>query len=115
VKRFNGALHLMKRRIRVEGELWWLTTPKGVTRNEIAAIQKRVTKLQGDQGFYCYSALIFEARPKLHAHIVFVGNSEIAVALKRSTICGDCDVEPVTNPDGLSKSYLVKERTPQAG
>ena len=44
---FNGALHLMKRRVRVEGELWWLTTPKGATRNEIAAIQKRVTRLAG--------------------------------------------------------------------
>jgi hypothetical protein len=27
VKRFSGAMHLMKRRVRVEGELWWLTTP----------------------------------------------------------------------------------------
>jgi hypothetical protein len=115
VKRFNGALHLMKRRVRVEGELWWLTTPKGATRNEVAAIQKRITRLQGDQDFYCYSALVFETRPKLHAHIVFVGNPEIAARLKRSEICQGCDVEPVSDPDGLSKSYLIKERTPQAG
>lgn len=115
VKRFNGALHLMKRRVRVEGELWWLTTPKGSTRGEIAAIQKRVTRLQGDQGFYCYSTWIFETRPKLHAHIVFVGNPEIADALKRSATCRGCDVELVADPDGLSKNYLVKERTPQAG
>jgi hypothetical protein len=115
VKRFNGALHLMKRRVRVQGELWWLTTPKGATRNEIADIQKRITRLQGNHEFYCYSALVFETRPKLHAHIVFVGNSEIAAALKRSTICRGCDVERVADPDGLSKNYLVKERTPQAG
>ncbi len=105
----------MKKRVRVKGELWWLTTLKGSTRNEIATIQKRVTKLQGSQGLYCYSAWVFETRPKLHAHIVFVGNSEIADALKRSAICRDCDVEPVTDPEGLSKNYLVKERTPQAG
>ena len=52
MKRFNGALHLMKRRVRVEGELWWLTTPKGATRNEIAAIQSGSPGWQGDQGFY---------------------------------------------------------------
>jgi hypothetical protein len=115
VKRFNGALHLMKKRVRFEGELWWLTTLKGSTRNEIATIQKRVTKLQGSQGLYCYSAWVFETRPKLHAHIVFVGNSEIGDALRRSDICRGCDVELVADPDGLSKNYLVKERTPQAG
>ncbi len=115
MKRFNGALHLMKKRIRAEGELWWLTTSKGATRHEIASIQKRITRVQGDQGFYCYNALIFETRPKLHAHIVFVGNSEIAARLKRSAICKDCDIAPVADPDGLSKSYLIKERTPQAG
>ena len=115
MKRFNGALHLMKRRVRVEGELWWLTTPKGATRNEIAAIQKRVTRLQGDQGFYGYSALVFETRPKLHAHILFVGNSEIAARLRTSAICQGCHVGHVYYPDGLSKKYLVKERTPQAG
>ena len=74
VKRFNGALHLMKKRVRVEGELWWLTTPKGSTRSEIAAIQKRITRLQGDHGLYCYSAWVFETKPALHAHIVFIGN-----------------------------------------
>ena len=105
----------MKSRVRFEGELWWLTTVKGSTRNEISAIQKRTTKLQGAQGLYCYSAWVFETLPKLHAHIVFVGNSEIAAALKRSAICLGCDVELVADPDGLSKNYLVKERTPQAG
>jgi hypothetical protein len=56
IRRFNGALHQMKRHVRVKGELWcelwWLTTSKGATRSEIAAIQKRITRLQGDAGFY---------------------------------------------------------------
>jgi hypothetical protein len=115
VKRFNGALHLMKKRVRVEGELWWLTTPKGSTRSEIAAIQKRITRLQDDHGLYGYSAWIFETKPKLHAHIVFVGNPEIAAALKRSAVCRGCDVDFVSDPDGLAKNCLSKERTPQAG
>jgi Helix-turn-helix len=115
VKRFNGALHLMKKRVRVEGELWWLTTPKGSTRSEIAAIQKRITRLQGDHGLYCYSAWVFETKPALHAHIVFIGNPVIAAALKRSAVCRGCNVDLVSDPDGLAKNYLSKERTPQAG
>jgi hypothetical protein len=62
IKRFNGALHQMKRHVRVKGELWWLTTFKGATRNEISAIQKRITRLQGDEEFYKYSVLFFESR-----------------------------------------------------
>jgi hypothetical protein len=54
----------MKKQVRVEGELWWLTTLKGSSRNEIAAIQKRLTKLQGYQGLYCYSALGFRDTAK---------------------------------------------------
>jgi hypothetical protein len=116
IKRFNGALHQMKRHVRVKkGELWWLTTFKGATRNEISAIQKRITRLQGDEGFYKYSALIFETRPKLHAHIAFVGSPDIAAALERSAVGRGCRVELVTDADGLSKGYLVKERTSQAG
>jgi hypothetical protein len=115
LKRLNGAVHLMKRRVRVEGEFWWLTTPKGSTRDEIAAVQKRITRLQVARGVYGYNATLFETRPKLHAHIVFVGTIEIAEALKRLAICRDCDIAPAPNIDELVKGYLAKERTPQAG
>jgi hypothetical protein len=108
-----GALHLMKKRVRVEGEIRWLTTPKGSTRNEIAAIKKRITRLQGDRGLYCYSAWIFETKPRLHAHIVFIGNLEIAAALKRSAVCCGCDVDLVS--DRWRKTTSPKEHTPQAG
>ncbi len=104
----------MKRRVRIDGELWWLTTPKGSSRDAIAAIQKWVTRLQGAQGLHRYSAWVFETKPKLHAHIVFIGNPEIADALKRSPTCRGCSMELVTDPEGLSKNYLVKERTSQA-
>lgn len=83
MKRFNNALHLMKNRVRVEGQLWWLTTAKGSSRDAIAAIQKRVTRLQSEHDLWGYNALVFETRPKLHAHIVFIGNSTIAERLKR--------------------------------
>jgi hypothetical protein len=114
-KRFSGALHLMKRRARNDGELWWLSTPKGLSRDGIAAIQKRVTRLQSQQGLWCYSAWVFETRPQLHAHIVFLGNSWIAERLGRSIVCGGCEVAIVADHDALARNYLVKERTPQAG
>jgi len=64
---------------------------------------------------YCYSAWVFETKPRLHAHIVFIGNPEIAAALERSAVCRGCDVDFVSDPDGLAKNCLSKERTPQAG
>ncbi len=115
IKRFNNALHLMKSRVRTDGELWWLTTAKGSSRDAIAAIQKRITRLQGEHDLWGYNALIFETRPLLHAHIVFIGNAAMAERLKRAAICRGCAVAVVHDPDGLAKNYLVKERTPQAG
>jgi hypothetical protein len=55
------------------------------------------------------------AGPQLHAHIAFVGSPEIAAALERSAVCRGCQVKPITDADGLSKGYLAKERTSQAG
>jgi hypothetical protein len=114
LRRFNGACHQLRRATRSQGELWWLTTPKGSTRHEIAAYQKRITREQSAQGFAAYSAWVFETRPKLHAHIVFLGNRNVADALRRSRLCIGAKIEPVTNLEGL-KAYLAKERTPQAG
>jgi hypothetical protein len=114
VKRLNGALHQMKRRVRIDGELWWLTTAKGSSRDSIAAIRKRVMRLQSDHGLWCYSLVVFETLPRLHAHIIFIGNREIAGALNRSDVCAGANVGPVMDVDGLSKNYLVKERAPQA-
>jgi hypothetical protein len=104
----------MQRAARSQGELWWLTTPKGSTRHAIAAYQKRITREQAAHGLLQYSAWIFESRPLLHAHIVFLGNRDIANALRRSRLCIDTKIEPVPDIGGLKK-YLAKERTPQAG
>jgi hypothetical protein len=104
----------MQRAARSQGELWWLTSPKGSSRQEIADYQKRITREQSAQGFPAYSAWIFETRPKMHAHIVFLGNSEIADRLGRSRLCIGTMIEPVSSIGGLKK-YLAKERTPQAG
>ena len=39
LRRFDGACHLMQRVVRSQGQLWWLTTPKGSSRNEIAVLE----------------------------------------------------------------------------
>jgi len=104
----------MQRAARSQGQLCWLTTPKGSTRHAIAAYQKRITREQSAQGFPAYSAWIFETRPLLHAHIVFLGNRDIADALRRSRLCTAAKIKPVPDIGGLKK-YLAKERTPQAG
>jgi hypothetical protein len=114
LRRFDGACHQIQRATRSHGELWWLTTPKGSTRHEIAAFQKRITRGQAACGLPQYSVWIFESRSKLHAHILFVGNRNVADALRRSRLCLAAKIEPVTNLEGL-KQYLAKERTPQAG
>jgi hypothetical protein len=114
LRRFDGACHQMQRAARSQGELWWLTTPKGSTRHAIAAYQKRITREQAARGLPQYSAWIFESRPALHAHIVFLGNRDIANALRRSRLCIDTKIKPVHSIGGLKK-YLAKERTPQAG
>jgi hypothetical protein len=97
-----------------KGELWWLTTRKGSSRQEIANYQKRITREQSARGIPAYSVWVFETRPQLHAHIVFLGNRDMADALRRSRLCIDAKIERVTNIGGLKK-YLAKERTPQAG
>ena len=115
LKRFDGACHLMQRVVRSEGQLWWLTTEKGSTREEIAEYQKRITREQSVYGLPQYSAWIFETRPRLHAHILFVGNRDIAEALRRCRGRIGAQIMPVTNAERLKKEYLAKERTPQAG
>ena len=61
-----------------------------------------------------YSVWIFETRPELHAHILFVGNRSVADILRRSRLCIATKIEPITDIGGL-KNYLAKERIPQAG
>ena len=95
--------------------LWLLTTDSDTPRFLIAAIWKRITRLQTFFRLPPYSVITFEGRNGLHAHIVFIGTSEIARRLKASRQFGGViDVRRVTDPQGLFK-YLTKERTPQAG
>jgi hypothetical protein len=123
IDRFSGAGHLMQKYLRsiFTGKLWFLTTAKGVSRETVAAIQKRIHRLQLDRDFYAYSAWCFETRPKLHAHFLFVGDSAVVERLKRSygTIITIGDRhhpdKPVYDLPRLIRGYLAKERTPQAG
>jgi hypothetical protein len=118
LNRLSGAVsfissHCHQRR----SGLWWATTDKDTSRPVIADIWKRITRLQGDHGLPQYSVAVFEgAGGGLHAHITFIGNSEIARRLKGSTAFGSIiKVAPVTDADSLVRKYLAKERTPQAG
>jgi hypothetical protein len=106
----------MKKQTRRAGELWLLSTDKGgLSRDAIGDIQKRVGRYQRDAGLLAYYIRVLESRPNTHAHIVFIGDADVAARLKRAQFGGLIDVTRVTDPDGLSKKYLAKERTPQAG
>ena len=96
--------------------LWWASTARATPRDVIADIWKRITRLQGRHRLRCYSVITFESRGGLHAHITFLGTRDIAKRLKQSARFGELlDIRPVTDPDGLTRKYLAKERTPQAG
>src|SRR5262249_51260202 len=96
--------------------LWWASTARASPREAIADIWKRITRLQGSCGLRQYSVITFEGRGGLHAHIVFLGTRHIGKRLKQSAQFGELlDIRPVTDPDGLTRKYLAKERTPQAG
>jgi hypothetical protein len=116
LNRLSDAVRFMQLHCQVGRGLWWLHTRKGTQRYAIAAIQKRITRLQVEHGLRPYNVTTFETRGGLHAHIAFIGNREIAGRLKRSTSFGEfIQVDPVSDPGGLARKYLAKERTPQAG
>jgi hypothetical protein len=97
--------------------MWWVTTNKGTARAVNADIWKRITKLQRKYNLPQYSATVLEGgTARLHAHITFVGNRNIAQRLEGSAAFGALImVQRVTDPDNLARRYLTKERTPQAG
>jgi len=116
LNRLSSAVQFMDRYRRPRQGLWCLHTDKGTVRSTISDIQKRITRLQIEHGLRPYNVTTFETRGGLHAHIVFLGNREIAERLKSSTAFGEfIQVDPVTDPVGLVREYLAKERTPQAG
>jgi transcriptional regulator with XRE-family HTH domain len=97
------------------GSLWYLTTDKGLSRDKIAEIQKRITRLQGERDFYAYSAWIFETKPQLHAHFVFIGDATIRKKLEQAAFGPHIKIGPVYDLNKLLSGYHAKERTPQAG
>jgi hypothetical protein len=116
IQRLDGAVHHMERHCRNHRgrRLWWLSTARGVERNDIDIVWKRITKLQGRFGLAQYSALKFEMGRGLHAHIVFVGNNAIAEKLTSAAFGASIHVATVYDPAGLV-GYLSKDRTSQAG
>jgi hypothetical protein len=96
------------------GKLWYLTTANG-GRETIATIQKRITRLQCERGFFAYSAWCFETRPKLHAHFIFVGDTTMRKKLEQAAFGPFIRVREVYDLNKLLCGYHAKERTPQAG
>jgi hypothetical protein len=116
IERFSGSVRFMEKNCPRKGQLWWVTLNKGSTREIIADVQKRISKLQRKTNLPPYNVTIFETLGGLHAHIVFIGNREIVRRLESSTkFASLIDVDRVNNPCGLVGEYLAKERTPQAG
>jgi hypothetical protein len=117
LERLSGAvrfltLHCQRRR----SALWLATTNKGAARPAIADVWKRITRLQTKYDLPAYSVAVLETRGGLHAHITFIGTRAIARRLQSSSVFGELiDVRLVTDPNGLARKYLSKERTPQAG
>jgi hypothetical protein len=116
INRLAGAVQFMKVQ-QQRGRLWFATTDKGTSRSLIADICKRITRLQSQFQLAKYWLTVFEgAAGRLHAHIAFIGNPNIAQRLKGSAAFGKAiHVQPVTDPGGLVRGYLAKLRTPQAG
>src|SRR6476620_2125705 len=83
LNRLSGAVRFME--LYSKRGLWWLHTNKGTARYTIAAIQKRITRLQVEHGLRPYNVTTFETRGGLHAHIVLIGNREVVERLKSST------------------------------
>ena len=121
INRFSGAAHHMQKYLRSvsasipDAKLYYLTTDKGLSRDRIAKIQKRMSLLQAKRDFYSYNVWIFETRPKLHAHFIFVGDSAIVARMKSGANGAIIKIKPVDDLDGLILGYHAKERTPQAG
>jgi hypothetical protein len=119
IDRFSGAGHRMQRYLRdrsiSDGQLWFLTTEKGVSREIVAKIQKRINRLQHERNFYAYSAWCFETLPRLHAHFLFVGDTAVVERLRRGAFAEIIQIKPVYDLPGLVNGYQAKERTPQAG
>jgi hypothetical protein len=115
LNRLSDAIWFMAQYRQPKRGLWLLHTNKGTPRTSISNIQKRITRLQHDYGLRPYTVTTFETRGGLHAHIVFLGNREIVERLKSSTAFECIRVDPVRDPGGLTRKYLAKERTPQAG
>jgi hypothetical protein len=116
IERISGAVQFMEKSCPNQGRLWWVTLNRGSTREIIADVQKRITKMQKRQNLPPYNATVFETLGGLHAHIVFIGNRKIVRCLEGSAkFSGLIDLDRVNDPQGLTRNYLAKERTPQAG
>jgi hypothetical protein len=116
LERFDGAVRFMEWKCPPRSRLWWTTVSKDSSRATIADVQKRTTRLQRRHGLPPYNVTAFETRGGLHAHIAFIGNRDIAQRLQCSASFGALiKVAPISDAVGLTKGYLAKERTSQAG
>jgi hypothetical protein len=112
ISRFTGSILFLRK---WWPDLWLLTTNKGTSRDLVAAIWKRITKLQGGENLPLYSVVVFETTGGLHGNIAFLGTDDIAERLKTSCFGEAIHLQRVYDPANLYRDYLAKERTVQAG
>lgn len=62
------------------GQLFFASVHHATSRDIIADIQKRITKLQNGANLPPYSAWVFENSGGLHAHIIFIGDRDGLIA-----------------------------------
>ena len=115
LERFDGAVRFMEWKCPRRSRLWWATVSKGSSRALIADVQKRTARLQNLHGLPPYNATAFETRGGLHAHLAFIGNRDIAERLGSASFGALIEVAPISDAAGMTRGYLAKERTPQAG
>src|SRR5262245_53708604 len=83
--RLYGAVRFMELYCSRRCCLWIANLNKGATRDVAAEAWKRITKQQHQQRHY--SVLVFEPDDAgLHAHIIYLGNTEIAAHLRKSRV-----------------------------
>lgn len=116
LNRLSGAARFMARVCPQRGRLWFLSTARGSSREEIDQVQGLIAKAQRASGLPVYRVTVFEGSGGLHAHMVFVADGDIVERLRRLEVLDtDNGLQRVTDLHGLVHRYFAKERTPQAG
>lgn len=112
-RRLVNAGHFLKEQRK---RLWWASTNAGLSdaRVLVDKLTRLIVKQQKSHGLPQYWLRVWETDPDIHAHMIFPGNRRIAATILASKLGAFVDVDVVTDLEGLTRSYLAKERAPTA-